>query len=217
MASGLGQVEMITVDADVRRTKADGGPVESARYWLDADRPGLELLRARFVTHAFPRHTHEDHFVLGVVEQGTQECRTAGRREDFPAGTVILLNPSVPHTGRSLYPEGYTYRALYPDLAFVERFQEARAGGKGMGMPPRFRSPYRFYDPALAGRLLRLHGVLESGAVESRLRQDTQLFVLMQELFERFGEARRGAESGDEKAGREPVAVRRVRSGWIRR
>ncbi len=44
-------------------------PREQAKYWSDPQIKGLDLLRATFVTHAFPRHTHDQQFVLGAISK----------------------------------------------------------------------------------------------------------------------------------------------------
>ena len=107
------------------------GQHETARYWRDTEMNGLELLRATFVTHAFPRHTHEDRFVVGVIERGVQACVTKGSQDYFPAGTVVLLNPSTVHTGRAFdgigYSRGESGVALLDDaLAHIEARVVAR-------------------------------------------------------------------------------------------
>jgi hypothetical protein len=40
-----------------------------ACYWRHAAVPGVDLLRARFLTHRYTRHAHET-FSLGLVEEG---------------------------------------------------------------------------------------------------------------------------------------------------
>ena len=187
---------------------------ESATYWCDPERTGLEFLRAVFVTHAFPRHTHENQFVIGVVERGVQECLTQGSREYLTQGTLVLLNPSVPHTGRAFEREGYAYRAFYPDLDFIHHFVEQTSDSVKRTPPSlRFRPPYRFADPLLAKRLLYLHAVLEAGrhSFLPRLTQDTLLYHFLSDLFERFGEAGSGLSTTQSRTEHEPVAVRRAR------
>lgn len=47
---------------------------EWARYWQYAELPDLDLLRARYVRHTFPRHSHEG-YVFGTITRG---WRTSG-------------------------------------------------------------------------------------------------------------------------------------------
>jgi len=173
------------------RATGDLGPRDSARYWRDPVRDGLELLRATFVTHVFPRHTHEESFVIGAIERGVQSCHTRGSHNYFPAGTVVLLNPGIMHSGAAFDGIGYTYRALYPDVARMQ------ALGRQMGLAlrdddlPVFRAPYAFHDPLLARRLFTLHANLEEEAhTGSRLRQDSLLLATVGDLLRAYGEVR---------------------------
>jgi hypothetical protein len=50
---------------------------ENARYWQHAAVPGVDLLRARFVTHRYNRHAHET-FTLGLIEAGVEEFEYGG-------------------------------------------------------------------------------------------------------------------------------------------
>lgn len=179
------------------------GPREIARYWRDPNVEGLEMLRANFVTHAFPRHTHEEHFVIGAIESGVQACITGGGLEYYPVGTVVLLNPGVVHTGRAFDGIGYAYRALYPDVRLM------RAIGRELGIcdgeheMPFFRFPYSFHDPELARRLLDLHALLERGEA-SRLEQDSRMLATLGAAFRVHGEKGTPAP----RRSREPAAVR---------
>ena len=91
---------------------------ESARYWQHAAVPGVDLLRARFVTHRYSRHAHET-FTLGLVEAGLEEFEYGGSLLRAGRGAVALLNPEVVHTGQAAGPEGWTYRVLYPAVDVV--------------------------------------------------------------------------------------------------
>jgi AraC-like DNA-binding protein len=53
---------------------------ENARYWQHAAVPGVDLLRARFVTHRYSRHAHET-FTLGLIEAGWRSSSTAAASE----------------------------------------------------------------------------------------------------------------------------------------
>lgn len=173
-------------------------PREYAKYWSDPQVKGLELLRATFVTHAFPRHTHEEQFVIGAVEEGTQLCFNTGTKHYLPAGTIVLLNPDTPHTGVTVDENGYRYRALYPNIALMRDIQHS-LGIRSSGYPDClsfFRSPYSFYDPEVARRIIGLHELLESSATV--LERDTRLLSTLALLFRRYGEHRTVARDGSE-------------------
>jgi AraC-like ligand binding domain len=93
-------------------------PAETARYWRHAAVPGVDLLRARFVTHRYNRHAHET-FTLGLVEAGVEEFEYGGSLLRAGRGAVALLNPEVVHTGQAAGPDGWTYRVLYPAVDVV--------------------------------------------------------------------------------------------------
>ena len=91
---------------------------EVARYWRHAGVPGVDLLRARFVTHRYTRHAHET-FTFGLIEYGIEEFSYGGSLLRAGAGDVALLNPDMVHTGQAGAPEGWAYRVLYPDPGLV--------------------------------------------------------------------------------------------------
>ena len=93
-------------------------PVESARYWQHDAVPGVDLLRARYVTHRYARHSHET-FTVGVIEAGVEEFAYGSELLRAGPGTVALLNPEVVHTGQAGVPEGWAYRVLYPSVSLV--------------------------------------------------------------------------------------------------
>jgi hypothetical protein len=126
-----------------------GPPAEMARYWPHAAVPGVNLLRARYVTHRYGKHTHET-YTLAVIEEGVEEFSHAGSLLRAGPGSVVLVNPEVAHTGHAGLPEGWTYRAFYPAVDVVEGV------AAGLGFPPgtpRFRQAV--VDDARSARLLR--------------------------------------------------------------
>jgi AraC-like DNA-binding protein len=91
---------------------------ETARYWHHAGVPGVDLLRARFVTHRYSRHAHET-FTFALIEAGVEVFEYGGSVLSAGAGTVALLNPEVVHTGQAGTPDGWAYRVLYPEADVV--------------------------------------------------------------------------------------------------
>ena len=133
---------------------------ERAVFWRDRDLRGMELLRARFVTHRYAPHTHEG-FALGVIETGAERFEYRHATHVAPAGAVVAINPGEVHTGSAALPEGWRYRMLYPDAAIL---QEVASEMSGRPRPvPYFPEPV-IDDPALARDLLRLHATLEARA-----------------------------------------------------
>jgi AraC-like DNA-binding protein len=133
-------------------------PTEMARYWRHDAVPGVDLLRARYVTHRYARHSHET-YTFGVIDSGVEEFEYHGELLRAGPGTVALLNPEVVHTGQAAVPEGWSYRVLYPDVALVTGIAAE------LGAPPGTPSfPQTVIsDPACARLLRSAHLAAEHG------------------------------------------------------
>src|SRR3569832_1646998 len=79
----------------------------------------LRLLRAYYVEHAYPRHSH-DYYVISLIERGRQSFTHQGAKHRTPPGGVILINPGEVHTGEAVDRQGFELRALYPSTAVME-------------------------------------------------------------------------------------------------
>jgi AraC-like DNA-binding protein len=101
-----------------RRTCSTGA-VEQARYWRHAGVPGVDLLRATYVTHRYAKHAHET-YTIALIEEGVEEFEHGRSLLRAGRGAVALLNPEVVHTGHAGIPEGWSYRVLYPSVRVVE-------------------------------------------------------------------------------------------------
>ncbi len=124
-------------------------PTEQARYWQHDAVPGVDLLRARFVTHRYGKHAHET-YTVGVIESGVEEFDYGGQLLRAGAGAVALLNPEVVHTGQAGVPDGWSYRVLYPAVSLMAGI--ARELGAPAGTPV---FPETVIDDARSARLLR--------------------------------------------------------------
>ncbi|MBM9618981.1 AraC family transcriptional regulator [Streptomyces zhihengii] len=102
------------MDTDAAPDRKD----EWARHWQYPGVPGLDLLRARYVRHSFTRHTHEG-FVLGAVRQGIEDVVMPHGTIRARPGTVVMINPEVPHSAKAGVPEGWVYSTLYPSSELV--------------------------------------------------------------------------------------------------
>ncbi|MEU1056325.1 AraC family transcriptional regulator [Streptomyces sp. NPDC005876] len=89
------------------------GRTERARHWRYAELPGVDLLRARYVRKTFVRHTHEN-FVIAAIADGVEVFHHGGGDQYAGPGSLALINPDTPHTGRAGVPEGWRYGAVYP-------------------------------------------------------------------------------------------------------
>lgn len=91
---------------------------EWARHWQYPGVPGLDLLRARYVRHSFARHSHEG-FVLGAVRRGIEDVIMPQGTIRARPGTVVMINPEVPHSAHAGVPEGWSYATLYPSSQLI--------------------------------------------------------------------------------------------------
>jgi AraC-like DNA-binding protein len=96
----------------------DNAAAELARYWRHEAVPGVDLLRARYVTHRYGRHAHET-YTFGLIEAGVEEFDYGPSLLRAGAGSIALLDPEMVHTGHAGIPEGWAYRVLYPQVQVV--------------------------------------------------------------------------------------------------
>jgi AraC-like DNA-binding protein len=106
--------------------------VEQARYWRHAGVPGVDLLRARYITHRYAKHAHET-YTIALIEAGVEEFEHGRSLLRAGPGAVALLNPDVVHTGQAGVPEGWSYRVLYPSVRVLK--EVAADLGAGPGTP----------------------------------------------------------------------------------
>lgn len=89
--------------------------------------PGVELYHARILHHAFEPHTHEA-YGIGAIISGSQRFKYRGEQHIAPAGSMILMDPDELHTGQANSEQGWQYRMLYLEPAFLEKFSGLQAG-----------------------------------------------------------------------------------------
>jgi AraC-like DNA-binding protein len=131
---------------------------EQARYWRHAAVPGVDLLRARFVTHRYARHMHET-YTLALIEDGVEEFRYGGTLLRAGRGSVALLNPEMVHTGQAGVPEGWSYRVLYPSVGLVREVSTELTGSPGTPFFP----DTVVHDPQSARLVRAAHLAAEHG------------------------------------------------------
>jgi AraC-like DNA-binding protein len=131
---------------------------EVARYWQHAAVTGVDLLRARFITHRYGRHAHET-YTFGLIEAGIEEFDYGGTLMRAGPGAVALLNPEVVHTGQAATSAGWAYRVLYPDVAVVTEVASQLGWRRGTpGFPQTV-----LYDERSAALLRSAHRAAELG------------------------------------------------------
>ncbi|MFD9780733.1 AraC family transcriptional regulator [[Kitasatospora] papulosa] len=152
---------------------------EWARHWQYTELPQLDLLRARYVSHTFPRHSHEG-YVFGSVSSGVEDVGLPGGTVHAGPGTVVMINPEVPHTARAGVPEGWVYATLYPSAQVIDGIAAELKNPRGtVGFAETcVRDPY-------AARLVAdVHRAAEEG---NALAADSVLRVLVARLLDRHG------------------------------
>jgi AraC-like DNA-binding protein len=174
---------------------------EVARYWQHGAVDGVDLLRARFVTHRYGRHAH-DTYTFGLIEAGVEEFEYGRTLLRAGPGAVALLNPDVVHTGQAATPAGWTYRVLYPQVSVV--------AGIAAELGVRHGTPYFpdtvLYDTATAALLRQAHQAADHG---DKLASSTLLTAALTRLLR----AHSAAPPTDvrEIPSRSPASVQAVR------
>ncbi|QKW52746.1 AraC family transcriptional regulator [Streptomyces buecherae] len=142
---------------------------ERARHWQYAELPGVDLLSARYIRHAFPQHTH-DGYVIGAITGGVEEIRLPTGVQRVGPGGVVMINPDVAHTARAGVPEGWAYHVLYPAAAMVDDIAAEVSASRGTAW---FREPV-VQDPESVRLIMAVHQAAERGnalAADTVLRQ----------------------------------------------
>ncbi|GHF73553.1 AraC family transcriptional regulator [Streptomyces thermodiastaticus] len=154
---------------------------EHARHWRYEELPGVDLLRARYVRKEFTRHTHE-HFVIAAIAEGVEVFDHRGGDQYAGPGSLALINPDTPHTGRAGVPTGWRYGAVYPAPGLVAEIAAETTRIRGT---PGFVSPV--LDDPYAAALV--HQVLRATDEGNALAADTLLRVAVTRLLRLNGTA----------------------------
>jgi AraC-like DNA-binding protein len=147
---------------------------EQARHWPHPVFAGTDLLHARYVTHSFGRHRHQQ-YVFAVVTAGVEDFEYRGRRHRAVPGTVALVDADAVHTGQPGEPGGWRYQVLYVDVELVGAVARELTGGGWPTFPQGVVT-----DPHAAATLLRAHAAVTSGdrlAASSVTREALALLV----------------------------------------
>ncbi|MDJ0381875.1 AraC family transcriptional regulator [Streptomyces sp. G-G2] len=153
------------------------GAGEWARHWRYAELPGLDLLRAHYVRHTFPRHAH-DGYVIAAVTGGIEEIGLPGSVVRAGPGSVVLINPEVPHSARAGVPEGWAYATLYPSRELIAQVAAETGAPRGT---PGFTADM-VMDPRAARMITEVHRAAEEG---NPLAADTLLRGVVARMLQR--------------------------------
>jgi AraC-like DNA-binding protein len=133
---------------------------EETHFWRDPTLENIELLRARYITHTFAPHTH-DEYAVGVVVGGAEQFHYRREHHVAPAGQLVFVNPGEVHTGESVTPDGWQYRMFYPAPSLMGRILMELTGTSG-SIP--FFPHAVVNDPETVQLLVRVHQALEHEA-----------------------------------------------------
>lgn len=89
--------------------------------WFAKELDNMQLLKATFVSHSFPKHFH-DTYVFGLVRSGEDYFYCDGKTYTAGQSQIEIINPYEVHTGR---PNSFTpldYISIYPSVELVEKF-----------------------------------------------------------------------------------------------
>ena len=135
--------------------------------------PGLEVLRATYVTQRFSKHFHEG-YALGCIERGALGFRYQGEHLLAGPGQVNLSLPGEVHDGAAAAPTGWTYSMLY----FPAKRLESAARELKLAAPPHFRRAV-LDDPELAQGILKTHQMLACRETPALAKQSALLELLI--------------------------------------
>lgn len=177
-------------------------PHADTRIWHLPKMNSVELLRAKDLTHHFPRHTHE-RYAIGVIEQGALGFYYRGANVVAKAGDINLCIPGEVHTGQPATAEGWTYRMFYFDATLLQMVA-AEIADQPRAIP--FFSSGVINDDAIAQQLRHLHRQFEATATP-RLAQETGLLETLARLIRAYADDPPPLS----RVGQEPGAVTQVK------
>lgn len=169
---------------------------EVARHWRHPGLPGVDLLRARYVTHTFGKHTHNA-YTIALVQSGIEVWRNRSTLQRAGPGGMPIVNPGTLHTGHAGTPEGWTYRVLYPAPEVVAGVAAELGMGPGT---PHFPAPV-LDDPEIAALLLSAHRAADTGDALAASSLTRLLLARMLQRHGRVGAARTAGVPGAAEGG----------------
>lgn len=162
----------------------------------------LELLKASYTTHVFPRHWNET-YVIQVVEQGVNELFCRGATHRVSTGSILFINPHEIHTGSSVGQAPLVYRSLYPAPELMAAV--ASQCSDRLTTLPDF-SALIVSDKRLAAMFVKAHRICEIGT--ELLTVQTALFELLALLIQRHSDKQQSTRL----PGNEIAAVKRAKA-----
>jgi AraC-like DNA-binding protein len=135
-------------------------PQDTARFWRSPLLPDAELLTAQYYAQEFSPHWH-DGFAIPVIQTGAQSYRYRGAKCIAGVGSIAAINPGEIHTGARATDDGWTYRAFYPSVAWMQKLASDITGHR-MDIP--WLPDGSIHDTEVSAKLGVAHRLLEAGA-----------------------------------------------------
>lgn len=158
--------------------------MERSHFWTVPEYSDLQLLNARYITHEFAPHFHEE-YAIGIIEAGAEEYVYRRQWHRAPSGSMVMVNPGEIHTGNAVTAEGWAYRMTYPSITLMRGIARELTG-KNWDMP--FFRETVIQDSELVNRFRAFHRASENG--ESRLMRDELLYATYSLLIARYADNR---------------------------
>src|SRR2546430_12128070 len=97
--------------------------------WLASSTPveGVELFRASLTGEVYQKHRH-DTYAVGVTDRGVQVFDYRGSARVSTRGQVVVLYPDEAHDGRAGTTDGFGYRIIYIEPAYLSEALRAVRG-----------------------------------------------------------------------------------------
>ena len=97
--------------------------------WLASSTPveGVELFRASLTGEVYQKHRH-DTYAVGVTDRGVQVFDYRGSARVSTRGQVVVLYPDEAHDGRAGTADGFGYRIIYIEPAYLSEALRAVRG-----------------------------------------------------------------------------------------
>lgn len=164
---------------------ARGRDGEQTDFWLAEALGGCGMLKARFRTHRFARHIHDD-YGIGLVLAGGHRITICGAQWIAPSNSFVVVNPDEPHDGGAATTDGYSFRVFYLPVATV-RAALAPAPGE-IAPAPRLVGPV-IADPTLDHAFALVHRLCDPRARNEALDIQERMTLALTTLAARHGTA----------------------------
>src|SRR2546427_4028163 len=135
----------------IENTRSGGEGLERSckgAGWLASSTPveGVELFRASLTGEVYQKHRH-DTYAVGVTDRGVQVFDYRGSARVSTRGQVVVLYPDEAHDGRAGTTDGFGYRIIYIEPAYLS---EALRAVRGRPYPLPFVSEPVSVNPRLS-------------------------------------------------------------------